>query len=203
MTEPTSQPSPKPIEWYVKQYTADFVNNKLLDLSSHTIQSYNIIEYFKSLKVPYEEDQRMESSYIATTSTVGVPGTSTSFTTAKNTEVAVAVPSSETCRSLYDTLKATFGPETSFVNSYISARMNNQTQIFSLKGEEEPYQMVLRCWKTPDLKNVQPQEKHLHTYASMNVHFSEDSPLHPLINQLVLKGAQDLVGKGGSFWEKQ
>lgn len=208
MTQPLSPQSPKPIEWYVKQYTSDFLSNKLFDLSSSTIQISNIKEYLKSLKKLWDEENAMELSYMQTTQKKKEGATSTSCTTAKNTEDPVAAASSETCRTLFDTLKAAFGPgtsqqQTSSVSSYISARMNTQTQIFSLKGEEEPYQMILRCWKTSDLRHVKPQEKHLHTYASMNVHFGEDSPLHPMINQLVLKGAQGLVEKGGSFWEKQ
>jgi hypothetical protein len=79
--------------------------------------------------------------------------------------------------------------------------MDGSSQVFSLKEEEQPYQMVPRCWKSSDIRNVKQQERYLHTYVSMNVRFGEDSPLHQLINTMVVNSAKDLVSKGGSYWE--
>jgi hypothetical protein len=158
-TQPTSPQPPKSVSWHVREHTKVFVSHKLFDVSQYTTQRDNLISYLKSLKEIDRNEK--ESAYLQCTenneAVDPMEGTSTSFMTATETTDRAVVPFLDNSGPLYNLLKGVFGQQnslssTSYVNSYISARMDGSLQVFSLKEEEQPYQMVLRCWKSSNKK---------------------------------------------------
>jgi hypothetical protein len=127
---------------------------KVFEGLSYLETKENLLEYIRSLTAinTIEKDQVFASTPLkkkAMTSKEKPMATSTSYTTETETTGSAAVPFFGKQHPFF-MLKEPFGEtssssSTSYVNSYISAKMGNSSQVCSLKSEECPYQMVLRC----------------------------------------------------------
>jgi hypothetical protein len=126
----------------VRSYTKVFENKTLFEVSSYLETKENLLEYIRSLTAinAIEKDQVFASAPLKKKAT--------SYTTETETTGSAVVPFFGKQHPFF-MLKVQFGEtnsssSTSYVNSYISAKMGNSSQECSLKSEECPYQMVLR-----------------------------------------------------------
>jgi hypothetical protein len=150
----------------------------------------NLIEYFQCLHQlnKAEEDQTYELQPSTSKMPQRIPeDIFTSSMIVTGTGDHVDAPSSGV-NPIFDSLKALSGgingtSTQPLVSSYISARMGDTSRICSLKTEEKPFQIVIRCWRSEDVNRVNEREKYLHTYATANLQLDADSPVHSLIHQ--------------------
>jgi hypothetical protein len=64
------------------------------------------------------------------------------------------------------------------------------------------YLTQLRCWKTAQIEGISDIQKLKHAYASLHL-FTDDSPIHGCVEQMMDVAALEVMGKGGHHYIKQ
>jgi hypothetical protein len=109
---------------------------------------------------------------------------SISSTTAHTTAVPAGVRSCKTSpKSIYDAIRLKYQKKsltsgTSSVNSYITVRMGDSSQVCTLETEKSEFLIQLRCWKTSQLEGLSDLQKLKHAYASIHLYTDATSDIH-------------------------
>jgi hypothetical protein len=72
-----------------------------------------------------------------------------------------------------------------------------------LREPESEYLLHLRCWRLRDVKDIPQKDRYQHTYASVTLNMGEDSSVHQHVTHLVNAAANELMSKGGNYWERK
>jgi hypothetical protein len=168
----------------------------------------HIAEYLKNSHEFAQIDKCQELELLQrTTRTNKRPAaTSTSCMTVRSTG-GRAVTTGFDVNSLFASFRDACGDSSgqeqqSRVNSYISRRVGRQIQYLLAKNSRKPIPDL------PTLLQIQrhfgiPEDMHTKAYASMTCHLDEDSSLHGIIQQLILKGEEEMMEQGGHHWGRK
>jgi hypothetical protein len=84
------------------------------------------------------------------------------------------------------------------VTSCVSAQMDGQTQVCTLRTPPLPYHLVLRCYAADDVRGVPYRGRWRHAYARFSVHIDGQSEVHDALNAFLLRVANDMLARGGT-----
>jgi hypothetical protein len=209
---PTTVVDSREISWYVRNYTSQCKNEKYYAESSCQQHVESWLDFLISVKKVQELEKNLEVLYLRRTENVTevpdapIASTSTSSTIAIRPTDNADAPSSKISH-LFSSLREKFSdpptPSTSLTSSYISLRLDGKLQAFSLREPESEYLLHLRCWRLKDVKDVPQRDRYQHTYASVTLNMGEDSCVHQHVTHLVNAAANELMSKGGNYWERK
>lgn len=87
-------------------------------------------------------------------------------------------------------------PNATNVMSYVSAQLGGRSQVGSIRTPPLPFNIILRCYMTDDVRGVPYRSRYKHAYARLNVHVDETSEVHDALNAFLLSVADDVMARG-------
>jgi hypothetical protein len=134
--------------------------------------------------------------------------TCTSSTTASTIEEVVDAASSKKPRlNIFDIIRSKFQKPTSYssissVSSFITTEKGGTSLMCTLETPMPGFLIQLRCWRTAAIEGISDIEKLKHAYASIHL-YTDKSPIHSILEDLMVAATDKVMSKGGRFFEKK
>ena len=85
---------------------------------------------------------------------------------------------------------------TTSVSSSICVKKGNTCVASFLETDPRPCQICVRCYKSDEIKGLQPLEKYKKAYVTLTAHVNENSQLHEMVNRMVHMYYKEMENQG-------